>query len=727
MPKIPFVVDKKPTLPTPLVHRNVSPEVSCKSPPPAHDSILGQSGEESSFKCCKSLGFNVLLVNVRSINSRDKRAMLSAHLERFSPDIVALNETWLDDSAPRLDVPNYRCVSRRDRPGSKPGLLNHGGVAVYSRVGGILITHLEDSVIAERSWHTIHTDLGGIVFGTLCRPTSSPHNCIVNLDGELERLSAGMIGCLVMGDLNIWHKSWLKHSPADTLEGEHLHIICKAHNLKQLVTEPTRGPNLLDLALSSLGCAVSASVVPAIADHNGVLVTVCLPTPRIHIIERSVWDYKTADWNALQEALSKLDFDVLRFTDVDVAVASFVAMVLSEARKFIPMRILKEFKGTHPWLNDDCRNAILRKQSCEGTAEYMEAAETCTQILRAAYAVYINKMRDELRSLPKGSKRWWSLSKELMDFAPAKSGIPSLRGPSGDWVHDGQAKADLLAHAFSSKYHLPAEIEEADEVLADPPTKMSNCVLVRERWVLRELRNLREDQSTGPDGLPARILRQCARQLSRFVTTLIRMMLLLGRWPAMWKIHRVCPLYKKGVVYKPDNYRGLHLTPVISKVAERVIKIPLCSYLEAVDGFGSSQWAFRKERGCTDLVLLLVCNWLWAFQLRQKVGVFLSDISGAFDRVDTKKLLAKMRRLGICESLMAFFENYLAPRSARVAVDGAVSFEFILQNMVSKVRCLGLAFGTSLLLMSMRRLRKRGLRNADLQMTSASLSNMRPL
>ena len=112
IPKIPFVVDTKPTLPTPLVHRDVSPEVSCKSPPPAHDSILGQSGEESSFKCCKSLGFNVLLVNVRSINSRDKRAMLSVHLERFSPDIVVLNEIWFDDSAPRLDVPNYRCVSR---------------------------------------------------------------------------------------------------------------------------------------------------------------------------------------------------------------------------------------------------------------------------------------------------------------------------------------------------------------------------------------------------------------------------------------------------------------------------------------------------------------------------------------------------------------------------------------------------------------------------------------
>ena len=48
-----------------------------------------------------------------------------------------------------------------------------------------------------------------------------------------------------------------------------------------------------------------------------------------------------------------------------------------------------------------------------------------------------------------------------------------------------------------------------------------------------------------------------------------------------------------------------------------------------------------------------------------------------------------MRRLGICESLMAFFENYLAPRSARVAVDGAESFEFVLQSMVFQGTLLG--------------------------------------
>ena len=128
---------------------------------------------------------------------------------------------------------------------------------------------------------------------------------------------------------------------------------------------------------------------------------------------------------------------------------------------------------------------------------------------------------------------------------------------------------------------------------------------------------------------------------------------------------------------------------MIPKVAELVIKIPFGTYLEAVDAFGASQWLFRKERGCTDLVLLLVCGWLWAFQLRRKVGVFLSDISSAFDSVDTRKLLDKLQRIGVCDLLMAFFEDYLAPRRARVSIDRADSVECVLQNIVFQGTVLG--------------------------------------
>ena len=140
--------------------------------------------------------------------------MLSAQLERFARDILALNETWLDTSVAKVDLPGYQLVSRRDRPTSNVCKVNHGGISVYTRIGTVLVIHLEDSTVAERSWHIIRTDVGGVLFANWYRAAGSPHNHIDSFNSELERLSVGLVGSLVVGDINIWHKRWLKHSIA---------------------------------------------------------------------------------------------------------------------------------------------------------------------------------------------------------------------------------------------------------------------------------------------------------------------------------------------------------------------------------------------------------------------------------------------------------------------------------------------------------------------------------
>ena len=62
--------------------------------------------------------------------------------------------------------------------------------------------------------------------------------------------------------------------------------------------------------------------------------------------------------------------------------------------------------------------------------------------------------------------------------------------------------------------------------------------------------------------------------------------------------------------------------------------------------------------------------------------MYLGDISGAFDGVVAPRLLHKLRRLDACDKLLTFFYDFLAPRLARVAVDGYFSLDFALQNMV---------------------------------------------
>ena len=117
--------------------------------------------------------------------------------------------------------------------------------------------------------------------------------------------------------------------------------------------------------------------------------------------------------------------------------------------------------------------------------------------------------------------------------------------------------------------------------------------------------------------------------------------------------------------------------------------MPLVSFFEAVNAYGDTQFAFRKQLGCHDILLILMRAWLLAFQNRHKVGVFLGDIVGAFDRVDTKQLIAKLEHLGVCEAFIDLLASYLAARSAKVAVNGAKSKEFMLANMIVQGTVLG--------------------------------------
>ena len=160
-------------------------------------------------------------------------------------------------------------------------------------------------------------------------------------------------------------------------------------------------------------------------------------------------------------------------------------------------------------------------------------------------------------------------------------------------------------------------------------------------------------------------------------------------WPEAWRLYRVHPLFKKGAVSKAGNYRGVHLTDILSKVVQRTIAQTLTPFLDRTGAFGKDQWAFRQKRSCRDLVALLVTRRLWALDNGFKVGIYLSDISGAFDKVDREILIECLRKAGISLELLKFLYAYLAPRKARVVVQGQASEFFTIANQVFQGTVLG--------------------------------------
>ena len=70
---------------------------------------------------------------------------------------------------------------------------------------------------------------------------------------------------------------------------------------------------------------------------------------------------------------------------------------------------------------------------------------------------------------------------------------------------------------------------------------------LRVRTVCKILQNLDESAGTGPDLLPARILKRMAEELALPVTLLARKFLRERRWPDCWREHWVHARFKKGL------------------------------------------------------------------------------------------------------------------------------------------------------------------------------------
>ena len=116
-----------------------------------------------------------------------------------------------------------------------------------------------------------------------------------SLREELENLKEEYLGTVLVGDLNVHSKRWLKFSTGETPEGTALQELCADFGFVEKVKKPTRKENLLDLVLTNLEDA-KCTVEPRVADHNLVVASFSLPVPREELVERRVWNFAKADW-----------------------------------------------------------------------------------------------------------------------------------------------------------------------------------------------------------------------------------------------------------------------------------------------------------------------------------------------------------------------------------------------------------------------------------------------
>ena len=100
--------------------------------------------------------------------------------------------------------------------------------------------------------------------------------------------------------------------------------------------------------------------------------------------------------------------------------------------------------------------------------------------------------------------------------------------------------------------------------------------------------------------------KRTADVLAPRLSVVFRRLLRLGSFPACWRQANVTPIPKSPSSSSVANYRGISITPVLSKVFERLVAVLHGRFMEHSGVLPTTQFADRKCLGTCDALLVCV-------------------------------------------------------------------------------------------------------------------------
>ena len=179
--------------------------------------------------------------------------------------------------------------------------------------------------------------------------------------------------------------------------------------------------------------------------------------------------------------------------------------------------------------------------------------------------------------------------------------------------------------------------------------------------------------ASGPDELPAYLLKLGASELAPIFTLLFQATINQGRIPKGWKSANVTPIFKKGNKNTAANYRPISLTSIVCKVVEHIIHSQIINHFENHHILTDRQFGFRKGRSCESQLLLTLDDLARGLRDGEQIDAILLDFSKAFDRVPHERLLLKLNFLGVRGNLLSWIGDFLKGRTQRVILEGEKS------------------------------------------------------
>ncbi|KAF4531619.1 hypothetical protein B566_EDAN018816, partial [Ephemera danica] len=181
------------------------------------------------------------------------------------------------------------------------------------------------------------------------------------------------------------------------------------------------------------------------------------------------------------------------------------------------------------------------------------------------------------------------------------------------------------------------------------------------------IRSLKNNKASGSDGIPAEIIKLAASNeniLSLWLQA-FNSLYSMGEYFYQWDMSVMHTIFKnKGSKELPDNYRGIALAQILSKVYSKLLYERLKTWAYRYNKISLYQAGFRAGHSTIDNIFILdhLVNKYLSYARGSLYCAFI-DFEKAFDTINRQKLWARLWQLGcsnkMIEALMSMYDNVL--------------------------------------------------------------------
>ena len=318
--------------------------------------------------------------------------------------------------------------------------------------------------------------------------------------------------------------------------------------------------------------------------------------------------------------------------------------------KHAPIKTIKISKPPAPWLNDDIKTLIKKKNRLHNKIKNNnvshEKFKLINKLIKSSIKVAKQAYIEDCLTHTNKKGVWNVVNKLLKPHEnPIKHNINQLN------LHFVNTAQRVLG---KNPQHHAVDLSKNNGTF--------KFQRVHNDTVEKLLKHIKTDTATGADQIPSKFIKPFASLISPHLTNIINLCITTNNFPHNWKTCKVFPVPK---VHNPsdlDDYRPISVLPCLSKIFEKVIASQILAHMESSNYFPVTMSGSRKGHSSTSALLHIRDTCYKAMKSNEITILTLTDFSKAFDTVNHNKLLQSLTQYNFSNSSITFLQSYLSNR-----------------------------------------------------------------